>query len=250
MTPLQPTGDGRYVFVLNDCSDDSGILADIVDQNVLLKESIGKTFLAPTASTAFTAVDTRTDSVSDVCAVDHDDEPWLTETDYKWGWDTRFKSGVYRGMANGVVLRCYPERVEPPIEVKSVSRNMREFLPRTQEHHRIDATTAFLQRKTGAPALVALPPSECEELSRKFSKEYFVKTMRKIRGTVRKTHHTSRLGSITGSKTRADPGENSLQTRGIYRADHGTYIDSVLRGIYDAYKAARSTPSNCDGGTM
>ena len=55
---------------------------------------------------------------------------------------------------------------------------MREFLPRTQEHHGTDATTSILQRLSD------------KELSRKGSKEYFVKTMRKIRGTVRKMHHT------------------------------------------------------------
>ena len=59
---------------------------------------------------------------------------------------------------------------------------------------------------------------------------------------------TSRLDSTTDSKTHAGPRRNSLHTKGIYRADHGTYIDTVLREIYDAYKAARSTPSNCDGG--
>ena len=83
------------------------------------------------------------------------------------GWVARFKSGLYRGMPNGVVLRDFPKKVEPPIQVKSVSRNMREFLPRTQEHHRIDATTSILHRKTGAPTFVALRPSECEELYRK-----------------------------------------------------------------------------------
>ena len=125
---------------------------------------------------------------------------------------------------------------------------MREFLPRTQEHHRTDATASILHRKMGALAFVALRLSECKKLSRRGSKEYFVKTMRKIRGTVRKMHHTSRLDSTTGSKTRADPKRHSLHTTGIYHADHGTYIDSVLREIYDAYKAARSTPSTCNGG--
>ena len=38
---------------------------------------------------------------------------------------------------------------------------------------------------------------------------------------------------MTGSKTRADPKGNRLHTKGIYHADHGTYIDSVLREIYD-----------------
>ena len=42
--------------------------------------------------------------------------------------------------------------------------------------------------------------------------------------------------------------ENRPHTRGIYCADHETYIDSVLREIYDAYKAARPMQSNRDGG--
>ena len=79
-------------------------------------------------------------------------------------------------MPNGVVLRDYPTKAESQIEVKSLSRNMREFLPRTQERHRIDATTSILRRKTGTPTFVALRPSECEKLSRKGSKEDFVKT--------------------------------------------------------------------------
>ena len=146
-------------FVLPDCGDDSGILADIADQNVLLpKGSNGQTFLTPTASTTSTAVDTRTESVSDVCVVDHDDELWLIETDYKTGWDTRFKSGVYRGVPYGVVSRDHPKRAEPPIRIESV----------------LDATISFLQRKTAAPTFVALRPSECEELSRKGSKLFVV----------------------------------------------------------------------------
>ena len=83
-------------IVLNDCSDDSGILADIADQNVLPpKELIGQTLLTPTVN---------------VCAVDNDDEAWFIETDYKSGWDTRFKSGMYRRMPNGVVLPKLSEK--------------------------------------------------------------------------------------------------------------------------------------------
>ena len=155
-------------FVLNDCIHDSGILADVADQSVLLpKESTEQTLLTPTASTASSAVDTRKESVSDVCAVDNDR---LIVTDYKSGWDTRFKSGVYRGMPNGVILRDYPKQVEPPIEVKSVSRNMREFLPGTQEHHRTDATTSIFTAQNRRTDIVALRLSECKELSRKVRK--------------------------------------------------------------------------------
>ena len=45
----------------------------------------------------------------------------------------------------------------------------------------------------------------------------------------------------TGFKAR------SLHLKGIYRADYGT-IDSVLREIYDADEATRSTSSKCDSG--
>ena len=125
---------------------------------------------------------------------------------------TRFKSGVYCGMPNGVVLRDYPKKVEQPIEVKSVSRKMRELRLWTQEHHRTDATTSILLRKTGTLTFVVLRLSECKELSRKGSKECSVKTMLKIRGSIRKMRHTSRLDSTTGSKMRADPRGNSLCT--------------------------------------
>ena len=73
-------------FVFNDCGDDSGTLADTADQIVLLpKESIGQTFLIPTASTASTAANNKTDDISDVCAANNDDELWLIETDYTSG---------------------------------------------------------------------------------------------------------------------------------------------------------------------
>ena len=39
--------------------------------------------MTPIASTASTAADTRTGSIFDVRALDNDDVPWLSETDYK-----------------------------------------------------------------------------------------------------------------------------------------------------------------------
>ena len=92
-------------FVLNDCGDDSETLANIAVQNVPLPtESTGQTLLTPIASTASTAVHTRTGSIFDVRAVDNDDEQWLSETNYKSGWNTRFKSGTSRGMLYGVIF--------------------------------------------------------------------------------------------------------------------------------------------------
>ena len=49
------------------------------------------------------------------------------------------------------------------------------------------------------------------------------------------------------SGRRKDPRKNSLHTKGIYCSDHEDYIDSVLREIYDAHKAALPMPSNRDG---
>ena len=45
-------------------------------------------------------------------------------------------------------------------------------------------TKTHSEQETGTQTFVALRPSECEELSRKGSKEYFVETTGKIRGTV------------------------------------------------------------------
>ena len=88
--------------------------------------------------------------------MNNNDELWLIETNYKSGWNTRFKNGTYRGMQYGIVLRDYPKKVEPSIEVLSVSRNVRDFFPRTQGHRRVGATTSILQRKTGAPTYLLL----------------------------------------------------------------------------------------------
>ena len=76
-------------FVLNDCSDDSGVHADVADQNVFLPEEVtGQTLLTPIASTA---VDTRTESISDVRAADKDEELWLIEADCKSvGWNPKY----------------------------------------------------------------------------------------------------------------------------------------------------------------
>ena len=165
---------------LDDCSDDSGILAIIANQNVLLpKESTGQTFLTPTASTA---VDTRTGSVSDVCGVDNDDEPWLIEPHDKSGRDTRFKGGVCRCMPNGVVYEIVWKKSSHRLK----QRACREICVNFSLGHWNTIVPMqqllFLQRETSASTFVAVRRSECEELSRKGSKKYFVKTMRKIRG--------------------------------------------------------------------
>ena len=212
-------------FVLDDCSGDSETLASEAGQNVPL----------PTESTNWTDV-SDTDSIFDVHAVDNDDEPWLTETEYNSGWNTRFKSGMSRGMLCGVVSRNYPKQVVSLIKAENVPANMHKFPPWTQKHNRIDATTSNLQRKTGEPTFVVPCPSGCKEFTHKGSKEHFVRSVCKIRGTVRKDRRTPRLDSTPCSQRQGE--EPTLEK--IHRVDPGTCIDSALREIYDAYKAACS----------
>ena len=91
-------------FILNNYSDDPDTSVYMVGQNVLLPmESAGQTLLTPIASAASTAVDTGTGGISDAHAMDDNDEPWLSETDHKSCWNTKFKSGTYPGMLCGIV---------------------------------------------------------------------------------------------------------------------------------------------------
>ena len=57
------------------------------------------------------AVDTKKGGIFDDHAMDDNDEPWLSETDHRTGWNKDFKSGTYRGMLYGIVLRDYPKQV-------------------------------------------------------------------------------------------------------------------------------------------
>ena len=97
-------------FVLNDYSDDPDTSAYMVGQNVPLPtKPAGQTLLTPTAPAASAAVDTKKGGIFDVHDTDDNDEPWLSETDQKSGWDKEFKSGPYRGMLYGIVLRRLSE---------------------------------------------------------------------------------------------------------------------------------------------
>ena len=97
-------------FVLNDYSDDPDTSAYMVGQNVPLPtESARQTLLTPIASAAPAGADTNKGGIFDVHAMDDNDEPWLSQTDHKTGWNKEFKSGTYRGMLYGIVLRDYPK---------------------------------------------------------------------------------------------------------------------------------------------
>ena len=85
----------------------------MVGQNVPLPtESARQTLLTPIASAAPAAVDTTKGGIFDVHAMDDNDEPWLSETDHRTGWNKKFKSGTYRGILYGIVLRDYPNKAK------------------------------------------------------------------------------------------------------------------------------------------
>ena len=100
----------------------------------------------------------------------------------------------------------------------------------------------FYSEKTGTQTFAALRPSECEELSGKGSKRIFRRDngARFVEPFEKCVIHHHWIQSQAQKHAR-------IPER-IFCADHGTYIDSVLREIYDAYEAARSTSSHCGGG--
>ena len=119
-------------FILNDHSDDPDTSAFLVGQDVLLPtEPTEQTPLTPTASAAF---DIKKTGTFDVHAMDGNDEPLASKTEHRTGWNKEFKSGTYRGMLHGIVLRDYPKQVVSMAKAKSVPGNMREFLSRAQRH--------------------------------------------------------------------------------------------------------------------
>ena len=118
----------------------------------------------------------------------------------------------------------------------------------TRKHYRIDATTSTLQRETGEPTFVVPSPSGCKEISRKGSKEHFVRSSCKIRGIVREERRTPRQDSTPCSQRHTGHRESNLHTKKIHRVDCGIYIDAALREIYDACKAAVQHHETRDGG--
>ena len=135
-------------FVLNEYSDDPDTPAYTVGQNVHLpSEGTEQIPLTPTASAA---VETKNNDR----AMDDNDEIWATEGDHRTGWNKTFKSGTYRGMLYGIVLRDYPKQVVTLTKAKSVSTNMREFLSWAQRHYRIDVTASTNARQVDQHLLV------------------------------------------------------------------------------------------------
>ena len=170
--------------------------------------------------------------------MDDIDEPWTTEADHRTGWNKSFKSGTYRGILYGIVLRDSPKQVVSLAKAKSVPTNMREILPWAQRHYRIDVTASTVGRKTGGPVSAGACPGGCKEFSRKGSNAHFIRVTCKICGTVRREErHQPRQGPATCSHRHIDHRESNAHTRKTYCADCGTDIDSVPREIFNAVEA-------------
>ena len=130
--------------------------------------------------TASAAVDTKKGGIFDDHAMDDNDEPWLSETDHRTGWNKDFKSGTYRGMLYGIVLRDYPKQVESQVKAQSVPANMREFLSWAQRYYHVDVTATTVERKTGEPASAGPCLGGCKVCSHKGSNARFIRMTRKI----------------------------------------------------------------------
>ena len=110
-----------------------------------------------------------------------------------------------------VALRDYPKQVVSLIEVESVP-GISLLDPRTLSHRR---NNFYFSRKTGEPAFVVPCPSECKEFSHNGSKEHFVRSTCKIRGTVRKERsHTTTGFNFKFSTTHGPQGEQSKHEKG------------------------------------
>ena len=128
----------------------------MVGQNVPQpREATEQIPLTPTDSAA---VDIKNTATFNDRVMDDNDEPWATETDHRTGWNKTFKSGAYRGILYGMVLRDYPKQVVSLAKAKNVPTNMREFLSSAQRHYRIDVTASTVERKTGGPASAGTCP--------------------------------------------------------------------------------------------
>ena len=130
---------------------------------------------------------------------------------------------------------CHQKKAE------NVRANMREFLPWTQKHYHIDATTSVSQRKTDEPSFVVACSSGRKRASGKDSKKNTSSEQkRKIRGMSLKQRCTPRL--------EPDPC-SSRHTKETYGADLRNFFASVPHESHIAHRATLSASTNPDGGS-
>ena len=229
-------------FVLNDYSDDPDTSAFLVGQNVPLPtESVKQTPFTPTAAAA---VDIKKGGIFYCHAMDDNDEPWLSKTDHRTCWNKEFKSGTYRGMLYGIVLRDYPKHV---VLFRRVCRQTCVNFSLGHRNYRIDVTASIVERKTGEPTSAGPCPGGCKDFTHKGSNARFIRMTCKICGTVRsEERHPPRQDPASCSHRHTDHRGSNAHKRKTYCVDCGTYSDSVPRKIYNALEAARSASSNSD----
>ena len=137
-------------------------------------------------------------------------------------------------------MRDCPRKVESPIEEKRMSRNMREISPS-------DTRTPSTPQNRRPEIRWSASERVRRVISQGFERIFRQDSVQDSWDRSNNASHITTGFNDRFKNTCGSQEKNSLHTEGIYLADHGTYIDSVLREIYDAYKAARSRPSNCDG---
>ena len=205
-------------------------------------EATEQVSLTPTASAA---IDTKDTATFNARVVDDNDEIWAIEADHRTRWNKTFKSGTYRGMLYGVILRDYPKQVVSLTKAKSVPANMREFLSWTQRHYRIDVAASTVERTTGGMASSWTCPGGCIEFSRKGSNAHSIRLMCKIcryRSKGRTSSATTNPAACSHRHT--DHRGSNAHTRETQCVDGGTCIDSVPREIFNALETTCAASSN------
>ena len=92
----------------------------MVGQNVPLPTEA--TEHVPFTPTASATVDMKNTANFNDLVMNDNDEPWATEADHRTGWKKTLKSGTYRGMMYGIVLRDYPKQVVSLAKAKCVAK--------------------------------------------------------------------------------------------------------------------------------
>ena len=140
--------------------------------------------------------------------MDKDDELWFN---HKWNVPWYAVQSCFARLS---------EQVVSLIEVESVS-GISLLDTRTLSHRRNNFN---FSRKTGEPAFVVPCPSECKEFSHNGSKEHFVRSTCKIRGTFRKERsHTTTGFNFKFSTTHGPQGEQSTMPPETYSNDFGFF---------------------------
>ena len=128
-----------------------------------------------------------------------------------------FKTGTYRGMLYGIVLREYPKQVVSLAKAKRVLANMREFLAWGTETLPYRRNSIRCRTQGGWLASAGPCPGGCQEFSHRGSTALFIRLTCKICGTVRKEErHVQGQDPATCPQRHTDHRESNAHTRKTY----------------------------------